>query len=292
MGIKRDVILSRKLFCFLEVAKKGNISQVAIEQGMKQSNLSRIISDLEQEFSTTLFERGPTMKLTQSGHELFEKACDLEKSVCGILKYSSALHKVEGDVVLWVGEGVANGCISQCLPGFYKKYPNVHLKIKCSLQLPPSLKDIDVAIVFAEPVMDPKSTVILGKYILPFRFCASKRYLAEFGYPKSMEDLQENHRVCVRDDFSELWPQWRESLPKFKHVMTTTDTSSVLFSLVKDGVGVGFIPKTMLKDNDNLIELNLPLKIDHPFWVIARRDAITVPKIKALTDYIKVAVAK
>ena len=292
MSIKTDSSLIKKILCFLEVAKKGTISQVALRHGMKQSNLSNTITELEHELQTKLFERGTRMVLTESGRSLFKKACEIEKAITNIKSYSSNLHKIEGDICMWVGEGVASAYISHCLPEFYTQYPNVHLNINCSLKLPDSMDGIDIAIVFEEPPLENKMSINIAKHFLNFRFFASKTYLASYGYPKSMDDLKENHRLCIRDDFSELWPQWKELLPQARHIVTTTNTSSVLLSLVKDGVGIGFIPSSVATKNEDLEQLNLPLKIDHPFWIVSKRDLISIPKIKALISHIKKSIAK
>lgn len=292
MSIKRDTILVRKLLCFLEIAKKGNVTQVATEQGMKQSNLSKLIAELEDEFQTKLFDRKRGMKLTDAGQDLFRRTCEIEKAVNYVQEYSAALHKIEGDICLWVGEGIASSYISQCLPNFYERYPNVHLDIKCSLELPQQMDGIDVAIVFKEPILNPSISCILAKHYLEFKFYASKTYLVTHGHPKDMEELQKRHRLCVRNDFAMLWPEWRELLPKVEHVVTTTDQSSVLLSLVRDGVGIGFIPSKVGEQEEDLLQLDLPFKINQPFWVVSKIDSVQIPKVNALITYIKKIIAQ
>lgn len=89
---------------------------------------------------------------------------------------------------MWTSDGLAAAYLSSCLPGFYQLYPDVRIEILCSIEAPSVLYDADLAVVYEKPVHP--DAVILFKHNLRFGLFASMDYLASFGYPKDIEDIQ------------------------------------------------------------------------------------------------------
>lgn len=293
MSIKKDTIILKNLLCFAETTKNGQINSTALKQGMKQSNLSNTIKELEEMFNTKLFNRLHNgITLTETGREVFEIACGIENIIHRVNNFSLSTNKIAGDIRLWTSDGIGTSYISACLPDFYLKYPDVHLDIKCSLESPKIMHEIDMAIVYEEPKPLDTDTVVISKNSLKFKLYAAKNYLSKFGYPENLEDLIENHRICTRRNF-ELWPLWNNVLEKSKHITATTNSSSMLLSIVKDGVGISLIPTCIGDKEPELMQLNkIKFEIEHPFWIISHKDTKDVPKVRALIDYIKDATGK
>ena len=58
----------KSLSAFVRVADLGNVSHTAIDLGITQSSLSRVIAGLERSLGTTLFRRtGRGVQLTEAG---------------------------------------------------------------------------------------------------------------------------------------------------------------------------------------------------------------------------------
>jgi DNA-binding transcriptional LysR family regulator len=67
---------------FYYVAKRGSVTQAALEMGRNQPTISHQIKCLENEFGVSLFERSSgRMELTPEGDALLEKAISLFESV-------------------------------------------------------------------------------------------------------------------------------------------------------------------------------------------------------------------
>ena len=56
MRIGDQLILLRKILSFAAIAKTGNVTAAALENGMKQSNLSGYVKELEEKVGAKLFE--------------------------------------------------------------------------------------------------------------------------------------------------------------------------------------------------------------------------------------------
>ena len=62
----------------------------------------------------------------------------------------------------------------------------------------------------------------------------------------------------------------------------------MLFSLVKDGVGISLIPSCIAKMDPDLIQLTeIPFEINHVFWAISSRGTKDLPKMRALINHLK-----
>ena len=137
MRIGDQLILLRKILSFAAIAKTGNVTAAALENGMKQSNLSGYVKELEEKVGAKLFEHGDRrMILTEVGKNLYEISCSIEKSVYKINSYKQQNNNVSGAVRLWTSDGLAAAYLSSCLPGFYQLYPDVKIEILCSIEAP------------------------------------------------------------------------------------------------------------------------------------------------------------
>lgn len=285
MGIKKDGVILRSLLSFAAIARSGKIKETAAKNGMKQSNLSKIITDLEKDLGVKLFNRIHNgVSLTENGKNFFQIACGIEKILNDVRHYNTASNSVAGDIRLWTSEGIGSSYISSFLAEFYQKYPEVTLNITCSLENPNIFDQMDMGILYQEP--DFPDAVILYEHVLRFKLYASKEYLSRYGSPQNMEDLLENHRICTRDNFK-LWPQWNEMIEKAKHIVANTNSSTMLYSMVKNSVGISMIPTCAAYNDADMMQISrIDLCIDHPFWIVAHKDTKDIPKIRALVNYI------
>ena len=291
MRIRDQLILLRKILSFAAIAKTGNVTAAALENGMKQSNLSGYVKELEEKVGAKLFEHGDRrMILTEVGKNLYEISCSIEKSVYKINSYKQQNNNVSGAVRLWTSDGLAAAYLSSCLPGFYQLYPDVRIEILCSIEAPSVLYDADLAVVYEKPVHP--DAVILFKHNLRFGLFASMDYLASFGYPKDIEDIQKNHRLCVRSNYREVWGEWCNFVDNCSYVAAETNSSSMLMQLTKDGIGIALHPFSVGLKEKNLVCLDkIKFELSHPFWIVSYKDVKDQEKIRVLIDYIKKATA-
>lgn len=285
-GIKNSLIRVRQLLCLSSAVKYGSISKAAEKNNMKQSNLSVQIRQLEEELGEVLISRIHNgVKITEAGNEVYSIACNLENIINRSYNLNIKAFRVSGDIRLWTTDGLGIGYVSDCFSEFYGKYPNVNIEVLCS-QDRPKPDQFDMAMIYEEP--KDNSLKIIKCYDLKFSFFASKTYLSRFGYPKSIKDVQENHRVCNKSNYSEVWKKWDMFISDVKNISASTNSSTMLLQLIKDGIGIGFLPKGIASKEHELIELsNLNLNLSHKYWLVVRNEVKDIDKIKALTKFIK-----
>jgi len=104
MLVKVKSNLFKNLLYVKEVAEAGSISAAAEKNGMKISNLSKLIKDTEAIFGKELFCRTRHgVVLTKDGVELVQKVHALESGLDACLKY---LGKEKNVARLYVAEGI------------------------------------------------------------------------------------------------------------------------------------------------------------------------------------------
>ena len=290
MSFQKDIFLIKRLLCFLIVAKNEQVKRAATQIHMKQSNLSTMINQLEAELHLKLFNRNANgVSLTSSGAHIFEIAQEMQKAMSEIKTFAKETHLTGGHLNLWISDGIYSYYISSCLSNFCAKFPDVHLDVISSLKDPESLAQFDLGIVYREPYFN--DAVILYKGVLHFNLYASKDYFEKNGIPHNMQDLKENHKICLRSDTNRLCQKERNLFRDAKHIVLHTDSPCVLLDLVKNGIGISFLP-SFISDEALLPVLKDEIQIEQPFWIICPYHLKDVPKIRALTEYIKKALEK
>ena len=289
MGIKQKATLLRNLLCFSAAAQTGKINETAQKNGFKQSNLSNMIKELENFLGGQLLNRSRSgVQITSLGKDVLDIAHDVEKTVYQLEYYSKQKYEYSGKIRLWTTEGMGVSLISSCLSEFYMLHPNIQVDISGSFQKPRQIYDIDMGLIFEEPTHD--DTVVIYKGKMDFAFYASHQYLSKYGTPKSLEDIQKNHRLCTRRNFTEF-PTWSDFIEKAQHLLITTDSSNMLLSLILDGIGLSLLPKSIANRHKELVEFNfMPLSRD--FWIISHKESKDLPKVRSLLQLIRQASEK
>lgn len=285
LKVKQAILKVRQMLCFSEAVRYGSISKAAEKNAMKQSNFSVQIKQLEEEIGVQLVLRLPHgIKLTEAGRDFYTLVCDLENVINKASRPDLQAFHVSGAIRLWTSDGLGIGYLTDCLSDFYADYPNVNVEIACSLEMPQP-DQFDMAVVYSEPT--DKTFKIVDKFDLHFSLFASKEYLTKFGYPKNLRDIQENHRICTRDNYVSVWPVWANFMNASKQVAATTNSSAMLLQLIKDGIGIGLLPRGTALKEENLINLSkIKLNLCHRFWIVVRDEVKDVDKVKALIRFI------
>ena len=291
MGIKDDAITYRQLRVFREVCAKGTVSRAGDDNGMKQSNVSASIADLEANLGLQLFNRIKNkMVLTAAGKDILNYIMGFDRIMYDVKNYKRQNNTLQVTVRLWTSDGLGAGYVSVCLSDFYLQYPQISVDVVCSLERPKNLDKMDICIIYEEPGAD-MTTVFKGR--LKFGLFASLDYLSVFGRPKSIEDLQKNHKICTRDNFASVWPRWKEILDGAQNVVASTNATAVLLSLIRDGNGVSLHPIGSASREKDLVFLSeLGYEEEHDFWIATRKDYVQRPEVKVLIECIRDATLK
>ncbi len=281
--IDQYVLRVKQLLCLEEAVKYGSISKAAEQNNIKQPNLSKHIKDLEESFAQKLVVRhSKGVCPTDVGFDYYALACEIKNILDKSEQGPDANKKMLGLIRLWTSDGLGLGFLSRCFNDFYQKYPKVNVQVTCSLEMP-KLDEFDMAVLFHKPAI--KALNIKQEYTLRFGLFASKEYLTNFGYPKDFQDLQKNHKICNRENYGAFWKSWEKLIKKATFITSVTNSSALLLSMIKGGIGIGLLPVGTASKEADLVELkNIKTNYSMKFWLVVRRDLENSEKIKALSD--------
>lgn len=223
-----------------EVVECGSITLVANKHRLERTQLSRRISQFEDELGTRLFERrGKLLMPTQ-------KALDMkERLQPGIVSYKHAMGSLR------VSEDLAEGCIRLgAMPGFMqlqivphiiefqRLYPRISFDVTTCNSPDDYMRGQTDIMFYYGPVAQPHlveywvSNAILMS-------CASPEYLARYGVPKRPEDLQRFAGVAFcgkqRDNVEYLEYRGEKVHFSWKSVIRFNNILSVKAAIIKGG---------------------------------------------------------
>ena len=281
---KNNLSFLRELFALKEVIDAGQIQGAARRNGIKQSNLSKIVSDLEAELNTPLLTRSfKGVEPTNTARLLYTDIENIVKSLDKITAAFTSAEELTGYVTVFVEDGFLGNRLLKELSLFYALHLKIRLDITTDKRISPS--DADLAIVSDIPP-EIKGKVLF-KLESKMHLYTSTSYLERKGAPRDMEDLLENYDLCVQqkhldDDGSRLL------LKRAKHLNTTSDSEAVIFKLVQTGDGVGLLHDWLAREVSNLVRLDSPdYEACKTFFGICTSKAEKTPKIKTLMSHLK-----
>lgn len=260
-----------KLKTFHAAADTGSLTAAAERLGISQSAASRQITALEEQLNTPLFHRHARgLTLTEEGHILFDAAQDMAHRVA--LAENSVLDsrgKPQGRLRVSAPISLGSNWLMAVLPGFMKAYPDINLQLVLEDEEHDlSALDVDCAL---KPNPTTQGDVIerrLGS--ISQGLYASDAYLAQYGAPQSIGDLDNHHIVA----FGELIPRrlhstnWvliagRDPGNPRQPVMEVNNLHGIMRA-AEAGIGIVGIPDYMISMSRRLVRVLPQIKGD-PF---------------------------
>ncbi len=238
--IKTKVAFLRELLALKEVIDIGQIQAAAERNGIKHSNLSKMIADLEARFKTTLLIRSSAGSVpTNTTRQLYSDIEVISDALDNLLQNLTAPEELTGFLSVWTEEGFASCGMLAELSKFYAKYPKLRLDILTNCHM--HMSSPDITIIDARTL-----TKLPGKALFKFttkaKFYSTPEYLYRRGAPKDMDDMLENYDLCIRQKFLQF-PEFNFLLKRAKKLNTTADSASIIYQLVCDGAGISLMPE-------------------------------------------------
>ncbi len=276
---------------FEKVAKNKSFSAAAVELGVSKAYVSKVVNNLEEEFSERLFIRSTRkVKLTYLGEELLEK-CQAPLEQLESIKESLQNHSLTPKGVFKVSVAGAFGedYIAPILFNMSKLYPDLKLDISFSSKNVDLLdENVDVAI----RVGDLKDSNLFARKISSRRehICGTKKFFKVNGEPKSPRELGEyNCLMGVGDSWSFLLKKKVEKVKLSGNIRS--DNGRVLLRAALDNIGLVKLPDVYVKDyieSGKLISiLDQYLVKDIPIWAVTHSKKKNSINLKHFLDLLE-----
>lgn len=268
-----DTIDWDKLKTFHAAAETGSLTAAAQKLLISQSAVSRQIAALEDRLDSPLFHRHARgLTLTEQGHILF--AASQEMANAAALAQSAvrdSRHKPEGVLRISSPISLGSNWLTSVLPQFLSAYPDISVQLILEDdEHDLSAFDVDCAL---RPWPSTQGDVIERNIgTISQSLYASDTYLAKYGAPTSVEDL-DNHKIVA---FGALTPprlqssNWVLSLGRGfgsprKPALEVNNLHGIMRA-AEAGIGIVGIPDYMVAMSRRLVRV-LPKIKGEPFDV-------------------------
>jgi len=284
---------------FERVAALGSFSAAARALGLPKSSVSRAVALLEAALGTRLLQRtSRAVALTESGVALRDRCPDILARVEETVNYISGLAGTpRGRLRISAGIGFGINVLSELLPDFIARYPEVEVSLDLSSQ-PVDLvsSGVDVAIR-----MGPlgESEVIATRLGTLHRYvCVAPSYVARKGAPSTIAELRGHDAIEMpgADGRPRSWMfagPHGESKSVEPSLRISVNEALTVHRLVLNGAGIGVLSAYLCGPDiaaGRLVRL-------FPEWQLPSVDVSVLfpsnralsPVVRAFVDFIKQA---
>ena len=256
---------------FYEVSKYGSFSKTAEFTYSTQSSISKSIKKLEEELNTILFYRKPNgVELTEKGRELLFY---VEKSFGNLLTAERVMLETEnlerGKLNIGLPSFIASFFMFDKIIKFHNKYPNIEISItNGTREYLLNLLDkhqIDF-IIYASSIIDDignKDLEVEYLYPVKYTFFCKKEDYEKYKNIKSIKDLENIPLVLPisgTNNRKYLDEVVIKNNTKFNKVINI-HTSEGILTGVKRGLGIGYIMKDIISEDDNYKVISIKEKL-------------------------------
>jgi len=249
---------------FAVVVGCGSFTKAADKLKLPKSTVSRKVSQLEKRVGVRLINRTTrNLKPTETGKLYYEncmKMLDQAEEADRVVNNMQS----EPSGVLRVSTPLAFGIpfFTNMFTRFSRQYPKVKMEFIADNKSLDML-DEEIDISFRIGPLEDSSLVARNLGTARLSLCATPEYLAEFGVPKSVDDLIEHQCINHPDAPWVFLTRTGEQAPNINYRMSSNDMEMIRM-LALDSFGIAAIPQLLIADDVRAGKLKLLLQ-DTPF---------------------------
>ncbi len=189
---------------FARVARTANMSAAGREMGLSPAVVSKRISLLEERLGARLFQRTTRhLTLTGTGEGYFKRVVDILSLIEEAEDFVSRRNtRPRGVLKVTAPTAFSRLHVSPYLSEFLNRFPDVEVDMHLTDNFVDIIRDgFDVAIRIGEL----RDSSLVARKLAPENrvMCASPKYIAEFGTPKSLADLESHN--CLLAGAQDMW---------------------------------------------------------------------------------------
>lgn len=185
------------LFIFARVAELMSFTRAAESLGIQKGRVSTVIRMLEQEVGATLLHRTTrSVQLTEDGRAFYSRARDLLAEAQDVQSmFASNGAPLRGRLRVDMPTQLAKSVVIPALPQLLRANPELELELSTTDRRVDLVQEGFDCVIRLGPIVDDSLVArSLGK--LRMINAASPRYLAQYGIPKTLDDLlTQGHQI-------------------------------------------------------------------------------------------------
>lgn len=277
---------------YVRVVELGSFSRVADQVGTSKSMISKQVSALEESLGVRLLQRSTRrLQMTELGEEYLQRCREILKQIEeSESQLQTFQHTVKGRLRLNAPMALGQTVLAPALAAFMKQYPQIELDVELSDMAQDLLEhNFDIGLRVASREFD---SAYVGKKITTFSYsiCASPSYLAEHSDINEPNDLLAH--ACFEYSYfrhKNWWPVGAD--PIAIRGPLKANNSVFILEMVKQGLGLGFIPRFISHDallNGDVVEvLKEAVKPTMTLYALYPARQYTPPKVRFLIDFLE-----
>ena len=272
-----------------QVARMGTVSGAADVLGVHHATVIRHIDALEGRLGAKLFQRharGYTP--TEAGQDLLSvgaRADDQFSQLAGRIKGRG--NEVTGDLVV-TSISVLGALLVPAMGEFQERHPELRIQLVTDSRLfRMEYGEAHVAIRAGKPgdspdnIVQPFCTSSVGLY-------ATRDYVAAHGLPD--ETNLDSHRFIGTTVEQTRVPflRWMSDMVPEECIVFRTNEMETFRHAVQAGMGIGFISRAEVMNDDNLVEVLPPLEEwSTKLWLVTHMDLHRTAKVQTFLRFLK-----
>ncbi|MEM8976823.1 MAG: LysR family transcriptional regulator [Pseudomonadota bacterium] len=269
------------------VAKLGSISAAASKLGVHRATISRHIDVVEATLGTALFVRHPRgVELTETGTEMLKVTQEIQQ------KFDDLKGQMRNAHGRQTGELIVTsliGLLPQVMPAvaaFNAKFPDVTIRVLSGdekLRL-----EYGEAHVAVRAGAKPTHPDYIVRKFRPEEFGAyiHRNALNRLESTTQVEDWRHLPFIGpIKANLHQPFAKWMGLHTPDAKVSVHVDAQDAVLPAVLAGVGVGFLPRHVAQQFEELVDLD-PLAEDRatPVWIVTHRDLSKAAKV---TEFVR-----
>jgi DNA-binding transcriptional LysR family regulator len=280
------------LTLFLSVLEHRSFTSAAREHGLSKQNLSRRIARLEAQVGAPLLSRTTrSVQATEAGSIYRERA----RAVLALLADAHAAHEharsaVAGRVRL-TADPVVGELLTPTLVALLERHPALSLDVEITRRKLDLVEEgFDVAVRVGTVDDERLRAIALGPAAV--RYCASPRYVAQRGAPRTPEELA-RHDLVAAAEGPLRWPVLRDGRLELVSAEARVRTTSARLAheAVVAGAGIGLFPVHVVERDlaeQRLVPVLAPAEIRvGSLWLVHPPARIQLARVRAVVDAIR-----
>ncbi|PWJ49679.1 LysR family transcriptional regulator [Faecalicatena contorta] len=240
---------------FYFVAKYQSFTQAANVLNSNQPNLTKYINNLENQLSCKLFVRtNRGVSLTPEGEKLYAHvAVAYEQLKAAELELANDKNLESGVVTIGVSNTALHGILLPVLSQFHEKYPKIRLRLsnQTTPQAVQALKNgtVDFSLV-TTPLHLKRPFLETGLKNFQEILIGSHQYKSLAKKPLSLAEVAQYPLICLGKNTTtrEFYNTFYSTHGLVLMPDTETATTDQLLPLVKNNIGLAFIPEEFARE--------------------------------------------
>jgi DNA-binding transcriptional LysR family regulator len=195
---------------FLAAAQSGSLSGAARRQGVSLQAVAKLVTALEAQLGTALFQRGSRgLTLTADGTQYAEACAPLVAQLqAADESLRQARQRPQGTLVVGGTPFLVQHCIVPALPAFHATYPDLTLDLRAVLHLDEAAaKDCDLLMLHGW--FEAGSWIRRELPVMAQVTAATPEYWKRHGVPRHPRELTDHSCLSYRNPYGKLLDLWR-----------------------------------------------------------------------------------